>query len=217
MSAQAASNCLLCAVFTAQGMWPDPTKIQALQDLPTPDSLVKCQSFPGLINNLQPFIPGLSTNTMLLWEQLSQLDWNPSPDTAFKYLKAWICQTLLNATLMYHDRSKPIMVQIDASKHGLGTNLIQDSHAIAFGSKTLTDVETHYANIERECLSVCFCLEKFHIYLYSRHVTIQNAHKPLEMIQQKPIHAAPPIFNASSSVCKSMTIPSSTNLVKRRY
>ena len=24
------------AVFTAQGMWPDPTKIQALQDLPTP-------------------------------------------------------------------------------------------------------------------------------------------------------------------------------------
>ena len=26
------------AVFTGQAMWPDPSKIQALQDLPAPDS-----------------------------------------------------------------------------------------------------------------------------------------------------------------------------------
>ena len=47
-------------------------------------------------------------------------------------------------------------------------------------------------NIERECLSVCFGLEKFHIYIYGRHVLIENDHKPLEMIQHKPIHMAPP-------------------------
>ena len=50
-------------VFTAQGMWPDPTKIQALQDLLTPNSQVKLQSFLGLINYLQPFISSLSTKT----------------------------------------------------------------------------------------------------------------------------------------------------------
>ena len=59
------------AVFTAQGMQPDPTKIQAQQDLPTPNSQVKLQSFLGLINYLQPFIHGLSTKTMFLHEQLA--------------------------------------------------------------------------------------------------------------------------------------------------
>ena len=43
------------ALFTGQGMWLDPTKIQALQDLPAPDLQTKLQSFLGLINYLQPF------------------------------------------------------------------------------------------------------------------------------------------------------------------
>ena len=33
------------AVFTAQGIWLDPFKIQALQNLPIPDSQTKLQSF----------------------------------------------------------------------------------------------------------------------------------------------------------------------------
>ena len=49
---------------------------------------------------------------------------------------------------------------------------------IAFASKTLTDIETHYVNIECECLSVCFSLEKFHTYIYGRHVIVENDHKP---------------------------------------
>ena len=106
---------------------------------------------------------------------------------------------------------------MDASKYGLGAALLQSGCSIAFVSKTLTDIETCYANVERECLSVCFGLKKFHTYLYGRHVIVQNDHKPLEMIQQKPIHVAPLIFNACSSAYKYMTIPCSTNLVKRWY
>ena len=56
------------AVFTGQGMHPDPTKIQALQDLPAPDSQTKFQSFLGLINYLQPLIPGLSNKIAFLGE-----------------------------------------------------------------------------------------------------------------------------------------------------
>ena len=84
------------------------------------------------------------------------------------------------------------MIQTDASKFGLGAALLQGGQPIAFASKTLTDVESRYANIERECLSVCFGLEKFHTYIYGRHVLIENDHKLLEMIQHKPIHVAPP-------------------------
>ena len=65
------------AVFTTKGMWPDPSKIQVLQDLPTTSSPVKLQSFLGVINYLQPFTPGLSEKTMFLCEQLTEWNWNP--------------------------------------------------------------------------------------------------------------------------------------------
>ena len=113
------------AVLNTQGILPDPSKIQALQDLPIPDSPVKLQSFLGLIHYLQPFIPGSSNKTMFLWEQLTRWDGNPLTDTAFQYLKAWISQTLLNTTLAYCDGSKPVIVLTDASQYGLGTGLLQ--------------------------------------------------------------------------------------------
>ena len=195
------------AVFTGQGMWMDPSKIQALQDLPAPDSQTKLQYFLGLIHYLQPFIPGLLAKTSFLWEQLSQWDWNPSLDVLFHCLKSWICQTLLKVTLVYYDRTKPVMTQTNASEFGLGAALLQGGWPIAFTSKTHTDVESCYANIERECLSVCFGLEKFHTYIYGRHVLIENDHKPLEMIQHKPIHVDPPGFSRCFCACRNMTIP----------
>ena len=62
-------------------------------------------------------------------------------DAVFQHFKAWICQTLLNTALMYHDRFKPVIVQMDASKYGLGAALIQSSHPIALITKMLTDVK----------------------------------------------------------------------------
>ena len=104
------------AVFTSKGMKPDPTKIQALQDLPTPDNHKQLQSFLGLINYLQPFLPDLASKTTFLREQISSWDWNPSTDIAFQKLKQWICKTLLNTTLAYFDHTKPIVIQTDASE-----------------------------------------------------------------------------------------------------
>ena len=71
--------------------------------------------------------------------------------------------------------------------------LLQCNRPIAFASKTLTDVKTKYANIEQECLSVVFGLEKFHTYIYGRDISVYNDHKPLKMITKNPIHAAPQV------------------------
>ena len=38
--------------FSAKGMKPDPKKVQALQDLPTPQTQKELQSFLGLVNYL---------------------------------------------------------------------------------------------------------------------------------------------------------------------
>ena len=37
---------------------------------------------------------------------------------------------------------------------------------IAYASKSLSDAETHYANIERELLVVVFCVEHFKHFTY---------------------------------------------------
>ena len=179
-------------IFSAKGIKLDPIKIQALQDLPTPQNQKQLQSFLGLVNYLQPFLPDIASKTTFLREQVYKWDWTPSTDSTFQQLKQWICNTLLKTTLAYYNRTQPLTIQTDTSEYGLGTALLQNNRPIAFASKTLTDVETRYANIECECLSVVFGLEKFHTYIYGRHITVFNDHKPLEMITKKPIHAASP-------------------------
>ena len=156
-------------------------KIQTLQDLPPPKNHKQLQSFLDLINYLQPFFPNLASKTTFLREQILHWDWNPSTDATFQKLKQWICKKLLNTTFAYFDCTKPVVLQTDASEYGLGAVLLQDGRPIAFASKTLTNVETRYANKEHKHLSICFGLEKFHTYIYGQHITVHNDHKPLEM------------------------------------
>ena len=52
-------------------MKPDPNKLQALQDLPTPQNQKELQSYLRLINYLQQFLPDLAHKTTLLHEQVS--------------------------------------------------------------------------------------------------------------------------------------------------
>ena len=53
-----------------------------------------------------------------------------------------------------------------------------DLLGLSFGLKT------RYAQIEKELLAVIYGLEKFHQYVYGRHVTVQRDHKPLEIIKR---------------------------------
>ena len=88
-------------------MKPDPITIQALQDLTTLQNQKQLQSFLGLVNYLQPFLPDIAAKTTFLREQVFQWDWTPSTDSAFQQLKQWICKTLLKTTLTYYDRTQP--------------------------------------------------------------------------------------------------------------
>ena len=74
---------------------------------------------------------------------------------------------------------------------GLGTCLLQEGQPIAFASKSLTDTETRYANIERE-LAIVFACQWFNTYIQGRPFTVESDHKPLEMIHQKSLASAPP-------------------------
>ena len=68
----------------------------------------------------------------------------------------------------------------------------ENLHPIAYGIKTLTPAETHYANIECELLGVVGALEKFHYFMFGRHVIILTNHKPLISISKEALVNAPP-------------------------
>ena len=139
-----------------------------------------------------PFIPNLSTLTSPLRELVkdkSVFDWSPAHQDAFDKVKNAIST---ETTMGYYDPTKEIILQADASTTGLGAPLLQDQKPIAFASKTLTDTESRYANIERELLAVVYGCERFHTYLFGRSFVAESDHKPLESIQMKNLVSAPP-------------------------
>ena len=121
--------------------------------------------------------------------------WDDQQTRSFQQVKTLIAKA--NTTpLRYYDRNLPVTVQADASLRGLGACLIQQhkgkDQPIAFASKSLTDAETRYANIERELLAIVFACQRFSTYLLGRSFVAESDHKPLEMIAMKNLANAPP-------------------------
>ena len=181
------------ALFSKEGMRPDPKKLQGIEDLTPPADKQQLQSFLGMVTYMGEFIPRLSHHTQPLRALLKRdavFYWDEVINRSFQQLKH-ILREALSTPLRYYDRNLPVTVQADASIRGLGACLMQDGRPIAFASKSLTDAETRYANIERELLAIVFACLRFNTYLQGRQFTVESDHKPLEMIHLKALGNAP--------------------------
>jgi len=165
-------------VCSQDGIQSDPNKISALKQMSAPTSRQELQTFLGLANYMGPFIPNLSTLTAPLRELLKeshQFDRSPAHQEAYNKVKDSISSEV---TLTYFDPKKEIILQVDASLKGLGAALLQGNKPVAFASKALTDVETRYANIERELLPAVYGCDKFHTYLFGHSFTVNTTTNP---------------------------------------
>ncbi|XP_028416269.1 uncharacterized protein K02A2.6-like [Dendronephthya gigantea] len=177
--------------LTAEGIRPDQTKIEAIINMPAPQDKAGVQRLLGMVNYLAKFIPEMSEITAPLRELLKinvPWHWTTKHATAFQKIKE-ILST--DRVLRYYDVTKPVVLQTDASKKGLGAVLLQDGFPVAYASRTMTTTQERYAQIEKELLAVVFACERFHQYIYGKTVEVHSDHKPLESILKKPLGAAP--------------------------
>lgn len=168
----------------ANGIHPTEEKVRAVHEAAPPTDKRALQSFLGLLNFYERFLPQKAT----ILEPLHRLlddgkswQWLPQHQAAFEQAKNLLKS---DQVLVHHDVTRPLVMACDASPYGVGVVIShimddQSERPIAYGSRTLHPHERNYAQIDREALSIIFGLTKFRDYLYGRHFVIYTDHRPL--------------------------------------
>ena len=134
--------------LAVNGLGPDEKKIKSILEMPKPEDKKDVQRLLGLINYVGKFIPNLSELTAPLRELLVKnkpWQWGKSQNQSFERTKELL---ISKKCLAYYDVQKPVKIQVDANKSGIGAVLLQDDRPIACASKSLTAMQQRYAPIE---------------------------------------------------------------------
>ena len=186
------------AEYSADGMHPCLEKIQGITEMTPPIDKQQLASFIGMVTYIVPHLSHHTEPLQAMLKQEAVFTWDEMASASFQKIKDLIAKSATKP-LRYYDRRKPVTVQADASQRGLGTCLLQKGEPIAYASKSLTDTETRYTNIERELLAIVFACQQFNTYVLGRPFTVESDHKPLEMIHQKSHASAQAPANALSA------------------
>lgn len=138
----------------ADRICPDLSKIKAIAELSAPKDVSGVRSFLGMVNYLRKFVPRLSETFAPIYNLLKNKNdfiWSADCEKAFKS----VLKILTNfSCLAIFDPNRRTIVSADASSYGLGVVLRQEDETgvlrpVACASRTLTNTERRYAQIEK--------------------------------------------------------------------
>ena len=174
-------------IITPEGVLPDPRKINAIVNFPTPKDQKTIRQLLGLTGYYRKFIAFYARETKPLSTLLRKdvvFYWKQPQQTALDYLKHALTQAPL---LRYQDFAKPFIVTCDASGYAIGAVLSQlyeieikmHDLPVAYFSCHLKNAELNYSTIEKELLAMVAAAFQFRYCLFGRKFTFVTDHKPL--------------------------------------
>ena len=186
-------------IIDKNGVSADPDKTAAITRMPPPTNVTELRRFLGMVNQLSKFSFHLSELTYPLRQLLSAKNawtWNPMLDEAFSAVKDALTKPTV---LVTYSPAAETKVSADASCHSLGAVLLQRQQSsapwkpVVYASRSLSEVEKRYAQIEKEALASTWACERFTDYILGKHVLIETDHKPLvSLLGSKQLNDLPP-------------------------
>ena len=147
------------------GIQADPEKTKAIREMDPPTTVSELRRFLGMVNQLDKFTPQLAHLTQPLRGLLSKGAtwlWGPDQSQAFSQVKEELSKP---TTLALYDVNAPTKLSADASSYGLGAVLLQEAdkqwRPIAYASRSMSETEQRYAQIEKEALTITWACEKW--------------------------------------------------------
>ena len=170
-------------VVTNEGVKPDPLRVKAIKEFPTPKNTKDVKSFLGLAGCYWKFIPQFSKIAKPLNELLKKDQkwrWEQEQIEVFHLLQDALSR---EPVFNYPDFTKPYILTCDASGFVVGAILSQGKighdRPIFFASRTLNRAEQGYSTIEKELTAIVWACKHYKAYLIGRTFTIVTVHKPL--------------------------------------
>ena len=167
-------------ILSTKGIWPLPSKTQAIQNMHPPKTPKQVCAFLGLVGYYRKFIrkfAKLAKPLTLLTCQQVKFDWTPTHHKAFLKLKESIIQALI---LWYPDPNKRYIVYTNASDDACGTHLSQEHNgtefSIAFLLHTLSEIQRKWSTTEQEAYGVYYAITKWNYYLQGADIVVRNDH-----------------------------------------
>ncbi|KAF0755067.1 Integrase catalytic domain-containing protein, partial [Aphis craccivora] len=178
-------------IFSYEGMKLDSDRIKSIFKYEVPKTIKDLQRFLGMVNYVGNFISNLAMLTKPLRDLLkknNEFVWTSIHDECVNKLKTLIASP---SVLKNYDNTKYVILQAYSSKFSNGCVLLQEGRPVCFKSKSLSETEINYGQVDKEFLSVLFACKVFHHYIYGRCVTVQSDHLPLISLMKKNINDIP--------------------------
>ena len=171
-------------LIDSSGIRPDPEKVKAIQAMKEPENITGLRRFLGMTTQLSKFTPNPSETTKPLRDLLSTKNmwvWSEPQQKAFQQIKRQLSSTPV--LVLYHP-DRLTTVSADSSSFGLGAVITQKQpdatwRPVAYCSRSLSNTEQKYAQIEKEALALTFGCERFSDYLIGKQFHVETDHKPL--------------------------------------
>lgn len=171
-------------IIDRNGLHKSPDKVDAIRRIGRPRNVKQLRSFIGSVNYYHRFIPNIPDILHPLYDLIKKdaiWNWNKKCQKSFDKIRDILSST---ECLAHYDPEIELNLTVDASDYGLGAILSHvyesgEEKPIAFASRTLSEAEKKYSQLDKEATAIIFGVKKFYEYVYGRDFNLLCDHKPL--------------------------------------